>query len=192
MRQQAEAQTTTLHVRYQPGLSTATGLPDGCADIVTCSQSLHWMEPVSTFAEIARILRPGGVFAAYDCDWPPTVNWAIEEAHHSFHAQLHAAEEAHGFSRDVRSWNKQQHLERMRESGQFRMTKEIVLHHVEQGGAERLVGLELSQGGVATLLKNGVSEQEVGITALREVAQRVLGDAIVPWYFSYRMRVGVK
>jgi len=30
-----------------------------------------------------------------------------------------------------------------------------------------------------------------GETALRKTAQRVLGDAIVPWYFSYRMRVGV-
>jgi SAM-dependent methyltransferase len=194
MRAQAEQRVAGLadpaNVRYQAGYANATGLPDVCADIVTCSQSLHWMEPVSTFAEIARILRPGGVFAAYDCDWPPTVTWAIEEAHHSFHAQLRVAEEAHGFSRDVRSWDKPQHLERMRASGQFRMTKEIVLHHVEQGGAERLVGLELSQGGVATLLKNGVSEQEVGIAALREVAQRVLGDAIVPWYFSYRMRVG--
>ena len=40
------------------------------ADIVTCSQSFHWMEPEPTLAEIARILRPGGVFAAYDYDWP--------------------------------------------------------------------------------------------------------------------------
>jgi len=46
----------------------ATDLPDGCADIVTCSQSLHWMVPESTFAEVARILRPGGVFATYDYD----------------------------------------------------------------------------------------------------------------------------
>jgi hypothetical protein len=78
----------------------------------------------------------------------------------------------------------------MRESGQFRVTK--LLHSIEEGGAERFVGLELSQGGVATLLKNGVSEDEIGIAALREAARRLLGDAIVPWYFSYRMRVGVK
>lgn len=196
MRRQAEARTAAMpnaaHVDYQEGYANATGLPDACADIVTCSQSLHWMEPVSTFAEIARILRPDGVFAAYDCDWPPTVTWATEQAHQIFVAQMHVAEEAHGFSRDVRSWNKQQHLERMRASGQFRLTKEVMLHHVEQGGAERLVGLELSQGGVATLVKNGVSEDEIGITALREATQRALGDAIVPWYFSYRMRVGVK
>src|SRR5690606_15398774 len=73
MRRQAEAQTAAPSVRYQPGYSTATGLPDACADIVTVSQALHWMEPEPTFAEMARILRPGGVFAAFDCDWPPTM-----------------------------------------------------------------------------------------------------------------------
>src|SRR6478672_3593224 len=59
MRRQAEARTAVANVRYQEGYANATGLPDACADIVTCSQSLHWMEPDSTFAEIARILRPG-------------------------------------------------------------------------------------------------------------------------------------
>ena len=37
----------------------ATGLDEGSADIVTCSQSLQWMAPEPTLAEIARILRPG-------------------------------------------------------------------------------------------------------------------------------------
>jgi SAM-dependent methyltransferase len=51
--------------------------------LVTCSQSLHWMEPEPTFAEVARILRRGGVFAAYDYDWPTSssgsrcASWAI-------------------------------------------------------------------------------------------------------------------
>lgn len=196
MRAQAEQRVAGVadpaNVRYQAGYGYATGLPDASADIVTCSQSLHWMEPEPTFAEIARILRPGGVFAAYDCDWPPTVTWAIEQAHQAFVAQLRTAEQKFGFSRAVRSWDKGQHLQRMRESGQFRLTKEILLHHVEQGGADRLVGLELSQGGVATLIKNGVSEDEIGISALREAARAALGDTIVPWHFSYRMRVGVK
>jgi SAM-dependent methyltransferase len=203
MRRQAEARTTAksrrmeglpnaAQVRYQEGYSNATGLPDSCADIVTCSQSLHWMEPDSTFAEIARILRPGGVFAAIDCDWPPTFSWQVEQAYSDCHAQAHTAEQAHQLSGDVRSWDKGRHLERIRASERFRFTKEIVLHHTEQGGAERLIGLMRSQGGIATLLKNGVSEEEIGLTALREAAYAALGDAIVPWYFSYRVRVGVK
>jgi SAM-dependent methyltransferase len=192
MRRQAEARSLA-NVRYLPGYANATGLPDGCADIVTCAQSLHWMEPVSTFTEIARILRTGGVFAAYDYDWPPTIsNREVEQAHQTFAARMRQAERAHAFSRGVRYWEKHAHLKRMQESGLFRVTNEILLKHVEHGGAERFVGLELSQGGVATLLKNGVSEDEIGITALRESARRLFGKATMLWHFSYRVRVGVK
>jgi ubiquinone/menaquinone biosynthesis C-methylase UbiE len=143
MRHQAEARNAA-NVRYLAGYANATGLQDSCADIVTCAQSMHWMEPVSTFAEIARILRPGGVFAAYDYDWPPMLGWEIEQVHQTFAAQMHLAEQAHAFARDVRYWDKQAHMKRMRESGQFRVTKEILLHSIEEGGAERFVGLELS------------------------------------------------
>jgi SAM-dependent methyltransferase len=70
MRAQAEARPVA-EVSYREGTSSATGLDDECADIVLAVQAMHWMEPVSTLAEVARILRPGGVFAAVDADWPP-------------------------------------------------------------------------------------------------------------------------
>jgi SAM-dependent methyltransferase len=60
-------------VSYRGGWSHDTGLPDHCADVVLVVQALHWMEPTATFGEVARLLRPGGVFAAVDCDWPPVV-----------------------------------------------------------------------------------------------------------------------
>ena len=89
-------------------------------------------------------------------------------------------------------WGKGGHLERIRQSGRFRYVKEVGLHHVERGGAERLVGLALSQGEIATLLKHGIGEDEIGITALRKAARHALGDSIVPWFWSYRVRLGVK
>lgn len=67
-----------------------------------------------------------------------------------------------------------------------------MVHHVEQGDAERLVGLALSQGSVATLLKRGLSEAEIGVHALRAAAERAWGHRAVPWYWSYRVRLGVK
>ncbi len=179
-------------VRFIEGLSTATGLPDRYADIVTCSQSLHWMEPNGTLAEIARILRDGGVFAAYDCDWPPTLNAEAEQAYDACRAKAEALERSMRLAPEVHQWNKGGHLERIRQSGRFRYVKEVVLHHVESGGAERLVGLALSQGEIATLLKHGIGEDEIGIAALREAARHALGDAIVPWFWSYRLRLGVK
>ncbi len=196
MRRQAQARGAATpgaaHVEFRDGYGYATGLPDGCADIVTCSQSLHWMEPAPTFTEVARILRPGGVFAAYDCDWPPTIYWELDQAYQDCQAQAAIAEQARGLSRDVHAWDKRQHLERMRVSDHFRFTKEILLHHAESGGVERLVGLELSQGRMAALLKDGASEEEIGIAALRDTARRLLGDTAVPWYWSYRVRLGVK
>lgn len=73
------AKSATPNLRYAPGFSNATELPDACADVVLAVQALHWMEPASTFTEVARLLRPGGVFAALDCDWPPSVGNAVAE-----------------------------------------------------------------------------------------------------------------
>jgi len=76
-----EQHPSAAHITYREGVAQHTGLPDGCADIVTCAQALHWMEPTATLAEIARILRPGGLFAAYDYDWPPTLRWELERVY---------------------------------------------------------------------------------------------------------------
>ncbi|MGI8971229.1 MAG: class I SAM-dependent methyltransferase [Dehalococcoidia bacterium] len=194
MRRQAEARAaleTGGRVRFQAGFSTSTGLPDRCADIVTCSQSLHWMEPEPTFAEVARILRPGGVFAAYDCDWPPTVHWEAEAAYQETIRQAEAIGEERGFFSGVQRWEKREHLARMRASHRFRSVKEILVHSTEAGSAERLGGLCRSQGSVATLLKRGVAEEEIGLDILQSVAERALGDGTVPWYWRYRVRVAL-
>ena len=87
MRVRAAAVTTETNVRYESGWSSATDLPDGCADVVLAVQALHWMDPTPTFTEVARMLRPGGVFAALDCDWPPSIGSAdAEQAWHTTRA----------------------------------------------------------------------------------------------------------
>ncbi|MGZ4700378.1 MAG: class I SAM-dependent methyltransferase [Ilumatobacteraceae bacterium] len=89
MRHRAAAVATEGNVRYVAGWSNATGLPDRCADVVLAVQALHWMEPEATFAEVARLLRSGGVFAALDCDWPPSVgNARAEQAWHTARATV--------------------------------------------------------------------------------------------------------
>ncbi|HLY28178.1 MAG TPA: class I SAM-dependent methyltransferase [Aggregatilineales bacterium] len=191
MRREAESRPLS-NVRYQHGLSTQTGLGDSVADIVTVSQALHWMEPVGTFAEVARILRPGGVFAAFDNDWKPTIDAEAEIAYRNFMRNAARIESEQNYSPHVIHWEKEQHLERMRASERFSFTKEVAVHNVEQGNAERLVGLALSQGQVQTLIKNGVSAQEMGLDALQADAERILGETLRPWYFTYRVRIGIR
>ncbi len=193
MRSRAEARTAGWpNVVYRDASAQDTGLPNDCADVVTCSQSLHWMEPEPTFAEIARVLRVGGVFAAYDCDWPPTMNWQAQAAYEKFDWDAEKMGESRGWYAGVRQWAKEEHLGRMHASRRFRYVHEFVVHHQELGNAERLVGLALSQGGAATLLKRGLTEQEIGVDELRHACEQAMGSASIPWYFSYRVRIGIK
>lgn len=39
-------------------------LPDGCADAVLASSSWHWMDPLPTLHEVARVLKPKGILGA--------------------------------------------------------------------------------------------------------------------------------
>jgi len=178
-------------VEYREAFAHDTGLVGSAADIVTCSQSLHWMEPEPTFAEVERILRPGGVFAAYDYDWPPVVDPELDEAFKAYQARRRQARQAHGIQRGADRWAKEKHLERMRASGRFRFCREVVLHSVEEGDASRIGGFARSLGmPVAELLDEDL-ERELGVDELEEVAHRVLGERTVPFVFGYRVRIGV-
>jgi SAM-dependent methyltransferase len=195
MRTEAECRSVDLTgIRYQYGVSTTTGLPDGCADIVTVSQALHWMEPTGTFAEIARLLRPGGVFAAIDNDSPPLVDWEVERIEQAFMAHCRRISEQHGidYPGQLLRWQKHEHLERMTASGHFCYTREIAAHNIETGDADRLVGLALSQSSIQELFKHGLNESDIGLPTFRSEASRILGDGPHPFYFTYRIRIGVK
>jgi SAM-dependent methyltransferase len=193
MLRQARQATRASNVVYREGFSHRTGLAGGCADVVFCGQSLHWMEPQPTFEEARRILIDGGMFAACDYDWPPTTgSWEADAAYENCMRTVAQKEKAlPGYTR-ARQWPKGEHLARIRSSGCFRYAKEIVVHHVDRGNAERLVGLALSQGRVVSLLKRGLSESDLGIDQLRDVADRSLGSSLQTWYWSARIRLGVR
>jgi SAM-dependent methyltransferase len=191
MRDEAE-RTRCANVSYRDGLSHDTALPAACADIVVCGQSLHWMDPAATFAECARILRPGGVFAAYDYDWPPATSfWEADRAFGECMERARGLERLHAAGEDLRQWDKEGHLARMRASGRFRHVFECLLSHRDAGGAERLVGVFMSQGYVRSLLKRGLSEDDLHVPRLREAASGSFGRSESVWHWSARVRIGV-
>jgi ubiquinone/menaquinone biosynthesis C-methylase UbiE len=189
MREQAEGATRAENVRFVQAYAQATGLPDAAADIVTCSQAFHWMEPTATLAEAARILRPGGVFAAYDYDWPPVVHPDVEAAFEEMLRRVGRRRAVGGRGR-IR-YAKEGHLERLRASGHFRYVREAVLHSREPGGAKRVVGMALSLGPLTVLLDEA-SEEELGLAQLRAIAGDALGEREVEMFLCYRARLGVK
>jgi SAM-dependent methyltransferase len=168
MRKIAAAGAALANVSFQSGVAQRTGVPDGAADIVTCAQSLHHVEPVGTLAEIGRILRIGGVLAAYDYDWPPVVRPAANHAFAAFIDGIQALQTKHGNRGEQEQWAKDEHVERIRASRLFRHVSELALHNVERCTAERWVGFARTIGFVLP------------------------GREGLPWYVSYRVRVGVK
>lgn len=167
------------NVTYVIAPAHDTGLPDACADVITCAQSFHWMEPEPTIAEVARLLLPGGVFAAYDYDWPPLIEPTVDQAFLS-------VIEASGVDRDRPE--KAGHLERLRGSGLFRVTREVFLHSREVADAAHVAQLPSAFGPVARSLNEGVTPEQLGLDTFRRAVERRLdADANTIWW-SYRIR----
>lgn len=52
-------------VEYLYGTAEELPVPDGCADIVTASLTIHWFDLPVFLREVARVLRPGGWLVSY-------------------------------------------------------------------------------------------------------------------------------
>jgi SAM-dependent methyltransferase len=170
-------------VEYRHRAAQDTGLADECADVVTCAQSFHWMEPTSTIAEVVRILRPGGVLALYDYDWPPLVDWEVDAA-------FLGVIEASGV--DPTRPEKARHIELLRASRCFRWVHECFFHARESCHSDQIAQLPLAFGPVARRLNEGATTRELGLDRLREAVEQRIGKRDVTLWWSYRARCAVK
>jgi SAM-dependent methyltransferase len=184
-----EGHPSVAHIEYREGLAHQTGLPDECADIVTVAQAFHWMEPAATLSEIARILRPGGLFAAYDYDWPPAIQWELDRLVQEVGMRLVALVRERGYASTLKIWPKNKSLDPLRESGHFRFVREVLLHQIEQGDAVRFLEMMRSN---ALSNQFQFTDQEIGLDRLSLAAFHHIGSEPIPWYVSYRVRIGIK
>jgi hypothetical protein len=150
------------------------------------------MERGPVLAEAARVLRRGGVFAAYDYDMPPLVHPQVDAAFREHLDLRRRFRDEHEVEAGwTRTW-KATHLDAIQESGHFSHAREAVFHDSAEVDAERILGLARSLGLVPELRALGATDEELGLTQLDEVTHRVIGDRRVPWVLGYRVRLGVK
>ncbi len=65
--ERAHAEGLGEHVRFVLADAAALPVADGTFDVTVSTLSLHhWADPATVFAEIARVLRPGGAALIYD------------------------------------------------------------------------------------------------------------------------------
>jgi SAM-dependent methyltransferase len=170
------------------GTAEATGLASESADIVTASTAMHWFDPSRALPEIARVLRPGGVFAAYAPTWPPRIDPEVDAAFAAFDRLMTGLEVERGLHPPDAG---RDHAAAMQRSRLFRHVAGIALHGREECDAARLVGLARSRGGAAALLAAGATEEEIGLAALTEVATRRL-PASRSWWLTFQVSLAVR
>jgi SAM-dependent methyltransferase len=89
-------------IEYRTAPAEASGLADGSADLVAVAQALHWFDFDRFYAEVRRVLAPGGALAAWTYNlarispeldplidrlargivgpyWPPERRWVDED-----------------------------------------------------------------------------------------------------------------
>ena len=57
--------TPDPRIDYRVAPADASGLSNGSCDLVTVAQALHWFCSEGFYAEVRRVLKPGGLFAAW-------------------------------------------------------------------------------------------------------------------------------
>jgi len=83
--QQLAHATPHPRVEYRIASSDATGMADGSVDLVTAAQAFHWFDFDRFFAEVKRILAPGGAVAIWTYNLPrvdPAVDRQIDRLAH--------------------------------------------------------------------------------------------------------------
>ena len=147
------ARSKAPEIDFRCGFGHDTGLPSTSVDIVTCVQSLHWMEPEPTFREIGRILCPGGIFAAIFSRVFPEGDLKIRSC-------LQAASEyvrAKGLDVDQRNWSGSDFEPFLKEGEEF----------VLEGRDDfDIAGRVRTSGNVATALSDGATPADIKLDVL--------------------------
>lgn len=186
----ARAAISAPNVSFVEGYADATGLAPGQADIVTCAQSFHWMDPHAVLPEAGRLLRPRGVFAAYDYDQVPVIERRLDQAFARVIDVRSEARERLDIRAGSSTWRKSEHADRMRESGVFAFVREVHCHAELVAGASGVIALADSLGGPADIFEDQAPELREASDELARVA-RELGPEPRPMLLGYTIRLGV-
>ena len=87
-RQQLRSATPHPRVHYLSALAEAVPLPERWADVVTVAQALHWLDLPEFYAEVRRVLEPGGLLVALTYGMQRLGNDAIDGVLEDFYGRV--------------------------------------------------------------------------------------------------------
>jgi ubiquinone/menaquinone biosynthesis C-methylase UbiE len=75
-------------IEYRTASGENSGLPDASVDAVTVAQALHWLPMPLFFAEVTRVLAPGGLIAVWGYSLPSVASAALDRELRRFHDEI--------------------------------------------------------------------------------------------------------
>jgi SAM-dependent methyltransferase len=148
------------------------------------------MDPAAVLPEVARVLRPGGVFGAYDYDIVPVIEPQVDAAFAAVIDVRWAARERLGIRAGASQWPKHEHAKRLRESGLFAFVREVHCHAETTADAEAVIDLAHSLGGPTAIFEGRAPELEETMDALTQIARERLPERR-PMLIGYTIRLGI-
>jgi SAM-dependent methyltransferase len=164
------------------GTGEHTGLPGGSFDVATIATAFYWMDAKAVFAEMKRILVPGGVFATYKYDFPRAHGAAgpIVEKHLWAHWDAHRSNKLKDADRTA---------DLMRESGLFASVESPMVPYVLDYTVPQFVDFLASTSYVSAFLRT-LDAPDAYLDALTRELRAAVGERC-PVSFDIFMNVGV-
>lgn len=76
------------NIEYRVEAAESPSYPDQCFDIVTVAQAIHWFRFEAFYAQVRRVLKPGGLFAAIGYGLVQPSDAAVPALHQLYHEVL--------------------------------------------------------------------------------------------------------
>lgn len=180
-------------ITYRLGSGSKTGLDNQSVNIVACSSSIHWMNPVYAIEEIHRILKPDGVFAAFGPQVPiiPLKSWKVATAFNELLSVSSQAENSQADYFKPDRWKWADILNHVKKCDKFRFTDELCFNVILQWNANQYYNWARSFSFVNKLISSENLEVIDAFETFKAITEENLGDKPNEVLLCYRMIVGI-
>ena len=168
-------------------------MQDCSADIITCVQVFHWLDDKEALPDINRILKPNGLLAICDFEFPPLSMWKADKAYSEilqFQKEVNTKYPA--ISNDIFEADKSLNLQKVKNSNFFAYSRNAVFIATETFDAARFIDLAFSQSTLNRVIKANIPEAVIPIQNFKDEVHAAFQKRTEKIQFCIKMTIAVK
>lgn len=180
------------NVEYQIGFAENSRLEDLSVDIISCSSSIHWMDPHKIVNEVNRILKPSGVFVAYGYYYPIVSHSAtLTKFYEEWRAKLDNLE-YNSYLQPAKKYSFEETLKTFKQSNYFNYSRKLYLHSKLFWDENDFIGFLNAHAGVNYLREQNLKDDEFELNKISRLASDVFKGKKEEIYFTYSVFLAIK